>query len=139
MSTPAEYDAMTKEEQVAFDKQAREKEQAEQAGKLLNPFVIAELTVALPYSWTQDLETVSVSVPLPAGTRGKDCIVDIQRRKLKVQVKGSEPILEGELFNDISKDDSSWTIGKCLATDICSWSNLIIDSGIMNIEMEKVS
>jgi len=28
-----------------------------------------------------------------------------------VQVKGSEPILEGELFNDIAKDDSSWTIG----------------------------
>jgi hypothetical protein len=26
-------------------------------------------------------------------------------------VKGSDPILEGELFNDIAKDDSSWTIG----------------------------
>ncbi|KAK1925697.1 HSP20-like chaperone [Papiliotrema laurentii] len=109
MSTPAEYDAMTKEEQEAFDKQAREKEREEQA--------------ALPYSWTQDLETVTVSVPLPSGTRGKDCIVDIQRRKLKVQVKGSEPILEGELFEDIAKDDSSWTI----------------DGGVMTIELEKFS
>jgi hypothetical protein len=70
------------------------------------------ICLALPYSWTQDLETVTVSVPLPSGTRGKDCIVDIQRRKLKVQVKGSEPILEGELFEDIAKDDSSWTIGE---------------------------
>ena len=26
-------------------------------------------------------------------------------------MKGSDPILEGELFNDIAKDDSSWTIG----------------------------
>jgi hypothetical protein len=30
---------------------------------------------------------------------------------VQVQVKGSDPILEGELFNDIAKDDSSWTIG----------------------------
>jgi hypothetical protein len=33
----------------------------------------------------------------------------------QVQVKGSDPILEGELFNDIAKDDSSWTIGKSLS------------------------
>jgi hypothetical protein len=31
-------------------------------------------------------------------------------------VKGSDPILEGELFNDIAKDDSSWTIGKSLGS-----------------------
>jgi hypothetical protein len=35
----------------------------------------------------------------------------LERKKLKVQVKGSDPILEGELFDEIAKDDSSWTIG----------------------------
>jgi hypothetical protein len=34
----------------------------------------------------------------------------------QVQVKGSDPILQGELFNDIAKDDSSWTIGKTLSS-----------------------
>ena len=38
----------------------------------------------LPYSWAQDLNTVTVTVPLPKGTRGKDCIVVIEKRKLKV-------------------------------------------------------
>lgn len=79
---------------------------------------------ALPYKWSQDLNTVTVNVPLPAGTRGKDLVVVMDKRKLKVsstlrgslttqvQVKGAEqPIIEGELFEDIAKDDSSWTIG----------------------------
>jgi hypothetical protein len=84
------------------------------------------MRVALPYKWTQDLNTVTVSVPLPAGTRGKDCTVILEKKKLKVivcaesklwltepqvQVKGSsQAILDGELFNEIAKDDSSWTI-----------------------------
>ena len=67
--------------------------------------------IALPYSWTQDLETVSVTVPLPEGVKAKQCTIDIQRRKLKVAIKG-DIILEGELFNDISKDESSWTVGE---------------------------
>lgn len=110
------YDDMTKEEQDAYDKQERVREEQEQAG--------------LPYRWSQDLAVVSVVVDLPKGTRGKDLNVVIEKRKLKVcieyatetvdiilivakvQVKGSEPILEGALFNDVSKDDSSWTIGR---------------------------
>lgn len=39
---------------------------------------------ALPYSWTQDLGTVTITVPLPSGSRGKDVSVVIARRKLKV-------------------------------------------------------
>jgi hypothetical protein len=41
---------------------------------------------------------------------------DCSKADAKVQVKGSDPILEGELFNDIAKDDSSWTIGKTLSS-----------------------
>lgn len=52
-------------------------------------------------------------VPLPKGTRAKDLVVIMDKRKLKVQVKGAaEPIMEGELFEDIAKDDSSWSIGE---------------------------
>lgn len=40
----------------------------------------------LPYSWTQDLATATVTVPLPKGTRGKDLEVVIGKRKLKVGI-----------------------------------------------------
>ena len=107
---------LSKEEQDALDAQNKQREQAEQAGECvwLHGCTVhgPQLTTALPYKWSQDLQTVTVTVPLPSGTRARDCIVAIERKKLKVQVKGSEPILDGELFNDISKDDSSWTIGE---------------------------
>ncbi|WVQ61924.1 uncharacterized protein L199_000057 [Kwoniella botswanensis] len=104
------YDDLTKEEQAAHDAKEREREKEEQA--------------ALPYQWTQDLSTVTVTVPLPQGTKGKDVIVVMGKKKLKVQLKTSnEPILEGELFNDIISDESSWTI----------------DDGTLNIELEKLS
>ncbi|WWD09671.1 hypothetical protein V865_007799 [Kwoniella europaea PYCC6329] len=104
------YDDLTKEEQAEHDATERAREQAEQA--------------ALPYQWTQDLSTVTVTVPLPKGTKGKDINVVMGKKKLKVQLKTSnEPILEGELFNDIISDESSWTI----------------DDGTLNIELEKLS
>jgi hypothetical protein len=70
-----------------------------------------------------------VSVPLPKATRARDLTVVMQRRKLKaslaplqaacltsqVQLKSSsQAIIDGELFNDITVDDSSWTIRACL-------------------------
>ncbi|WVR06102.1 hypothetical protein IAU60_003131 [Kwoniella sp. DSM 27419] len=110
MTAEKAYDDMTKEEQAAHDASQRQREKDEQA--------------ALPYSWTQDLSTVTVTVPLPKGTRGKDLAVTMGKKKLKVQLKSAtEPILEGELFNDIIADDSSWTI----------------DDATLNIELEKLS
>ncbi|KAJ9112255.1 hypothetical protein QFC22_006339 [Naganishia vaughanmartiniae] len=82
------YDEMSKPEQEEHDKVARAKEQAEQD--------------ALPYKWTQDLNTATVTITLPAGTRARD---------LNVQLKSqSEPILEGELFAEIKEEDSTWSI-----------------------------
>jgi len=64
------YDDMTEDERAVHDKAAREKEVAEQA--------------ALPYRWSQDLANVTVNVDLPKGTRGKDLVVVMEKRKLKV-------------------------------------------------------
>ncbi|KAF3081424.1 hypothetical protein TWF569_001732 [Orbilia oligospora] len=77
-------------------KAAREKEQAEQA--------------TLPYKWTQALEEVDITVALPAGTRGRDLIVDIKLTGLKVGLKGKEPLFEGTLYKPIHLDDSTWSI-----------------------------
>ncbi|KAF3187577.1 hypothetical protein TWF788_001803 [Orbilia oligospora] len=77
-------------------KAAREKEQAEQA--------------TLPYKWTQALEEVDITVALPAGTRGRDLVVDIKLTGLKVGLKGKEPLFEGTLYKPIHLDDSTWSI-----------------------------
>ncbi|KIR38811.1 nuclear movement protein nudC [Cryptococcus deuterogattii 99/473] len=104
------YDKLSKEERDVHDQQQLEKEKKEQA--------------ELPYSWTQELATATVTVPLPKGTRGKDLEVVIGKRKLKVKLKSSPlPILEGELYNDIVVDDSSWTI----------------DDGTLTVELDKLS
>lgn len=52
--------------------------------ELETPFEDAKLTPALPYTWSQELKTVSVNVPLPAGTRARDLTVVMNRNKLKV-------------------------------------------------------
>ncbi|KIK05466.1 hypothetical protein K443DRAFT_640060 [Laccaria amethystina LaAM-08-1] len=91
-----EYDKLSKEERDARDKEDRAREIAEQA--------------ALPYSWTQELGEVDVTVPVPKGTRGKQLNVVIQKKKLVVGLKGQEPILSGELCKEIKVEDSTWTL-----------------------------
>jgi hypothetical protein len=70
----------TPSEREATDKEAKAKEQAEQA--------------ALPYKWDQTIEDVDVTVPVPANIKGRDLNVVLTKTKLKVGLKGQEPILE---------------------------------------------
>ncbi|KAI0825048.1 nuclear movement protein nudC [Trametes gibbosa] len=96
MSSTSDYDKLSKEEREVREKEDREREAAEQA--------------ALPYSWTQELGEVDITVPVPSGTRARDLNVVIQKKKLSVGLKGKEPILSGELCKDIKIDDSTWTL-----------------------------
>ena len=54
------------------------------------------------YSWTQTLGEAVVDVPVPPGTKGKMCDVSITAKRLRVGLKGQEPILDGELFDAVS-------------------------------------
>jgi hypothetical protein len=85
------YDDMSMEERAEFDKQAKQKEEEEQSST--SEFDIAKnaeladrgrTLLALPYKWNQDLTSVSVTVPLPDGTRAKNLNVEIKKTKLKV-------------------------------------------------------
>jgi len=49
-------------------------------------------------------------VPVPKGTRARDLVVVISKKKLSVGFKGKEPILVGDLCQDIKVEDSTWTL-----------------------------
>lgn len=48
----------------------------------------------LPYKWTQTIAEVELSIPVPAGTRARDLIVEIKSQSIKVGLRGKEPIIE---------------------------------------------
>lgn len=67
--------------------------------------------VDLPYKWDQTLQDVTMTIPVPANTRGKDLHVDIDAKTLRVKlVRDNESIVDGELFKSVATDDCTWTI-----------------------------
>merc|ERR1711894_498323 len=63
------------------------------------------------YNWTQTLEEIDLRVPLPMALKGKDLIVEIKRKHLKVAIKGKpESIIDGELLHDVKVEECLWNI-----------------------------
>lgn len=63
------------------------------------------------YVWTQTLEELVVSVPLPDNTRGRDLNVVMNKTRLKVGLKGhKDAIVDDKLTHAIIVDDSFWTV-----------------------------
>jgi len=63
------------------------------------------------YSWTQTLEEVELRVSLPTPCRARDLLVEIGKKKLKVQLKGtSEALIDGELEAEVKVEDCIWNL-----------------------------
>lgn len=64
------------------------------------------------YVWTQTLSELTVNVPLPENTRGRDLNVVIGKKHLKVALKSNKdsPIVDAPLTKPIICDDSFWTV-----------------------------
>ncbi|KAF8506925.1 nuclear movement protein nudC [Russula emetica] len=91
-----DYDKLSPAEREIRDKADRQREAEEQA--------------ALPYSWKQFLQDVDIVVPVPKGTRARDLVVVITKKKLSVGLKGNDPIMAGELCQDVKVEESTWTL-----------------------------
>jgi len=62
--------------------------------------------MALEYTWDQDFYYLTITIPIEEDIKKKDVNVDFSFKYLKIQVK--DKVLEGELYNNIAVDESSW-------------------------------
>lgn len=71
-------------------------------------------TVPDRYVWTQTLAEVTVNVPVPDGTRGRDLNVKIGPKGLRVALRGDggkmQTLVDATLCKPIVCDDSFWTV-----------------------------
>jgi len=64
------------------------------------------------YVWTQTLQDIDVRISIPENLKGKDLKVVIEKRRLLVGIKGKPPIVNGDLHDAVSVEESSWTVDK---------------------------
>ncbi|OQS04689.1 nuclear migration protein nudC, partial [Thraustotheca clavata] len=63
------------------------------------------------YTWTQSLQDLTVSIPIPKGTKSKDLNVKFTQSTLCVKMKGKdEPVVEGKFGGKIKVEDSLWSL-----------------------------
>ncbi|KAK6117697.1 hypothetical protein DH2020_048549 [Rehmannia glutinosa] len=62
------------------------------------------------YSWGQSLSEVTITVPVPAGTKSRFITCEIKKNHVKVGLKGQPPVIDGELFQPVKVDDCFWSL-----------------------------
>jgi len=95
-------------ENTEADKKEEEDEDEDDKGKIKPN---AGNGADLPnYKWTQTLEELELRVPLPMAVKSRDMICDLQKRHLKIGLKGHPLIIDGDLEADVKVEESAWVL-----------------------------
>lgn len=62
------------------------------------------------YSWGQTLEEIELRVPLGGVYKGKDVEVSIEKKHLRVSVRGQPPIIDADFPKEVKVEESAWII-----------------------------
>jgi hypothetical protein len=63
------------------------------------------------YTWAQTLQDVSITFPVPAGTKSKDVTVEFKAGSIKVLLRGAPaPLLQAPLPKRVKPDGCEWTL-----------------------------
>mmetsp|Transcript_18320 Transcript_18320/g.50858 ORF Transcript_18320/g.50858 Transcript_18320/m.50858 type:complete len:363 (-) Transcript_18320:938-2026(-) len=100
------------------------------------------------YVWTQTLSELSVSIPVPDNTRGRDLNVTIARNHLKAALRSAdkgEYLINAPLTKTIICDDSFWTIedGNRLAINLqklnqMEWWDSVCQDDPVKLNVQKI-
>ncbi|KAI3916536.1 hypothetical protein MKW92_019357 [Papaver armeniacum] len=102
---PEKEESMPKKEESASSDDKPEKEQS---GKRV-PNKGNGLDMET-YSWGQSLPEVTISIPVPAGTKSKSVICEIKKNHIKVGLKGQPCIIDADFCQSVKVDDCFWSI-----------------------------
>ncbi|KAI9702368.1 MAG: hypothetical protein M1836_000847 [Candelina mexicana] len=103
---------------------------------------------ALPYKWTQTIQDVDITVPVPGNIKGRDLEVVLAKNKLKVAVKGQTPIIDVWLSTYIYYGDIKLTLHmlqqgdlpKAIHVDESTWTLEPVSNGKeVSIHLDKVN
>lgn len=87
------------------------------------------------YNWGQTLQEVELRVPLGGAFKARDLIVSIEKKHLKVGIKGQPPIIDGDFPKEVKLEESTWVLEdkKTILLNIekvnkMEWWNKLIES-----------
>jgi len=96
------------------------------------------------YNWGQTLQEVELRVPLGGAYKAKDLVVSIEKKYLKVGIKGQPLIIDGEFPKDVKMEESTWVLEdkKCVMLQLekvnkMEWWNKLVTSDV-EINTKKV-
>lgn len=135
---------VAKEAEAATDDKAKEDDEEDEAdkGKMKpNDRNGADLD---KYNWGQTLQEIELRVPLGGAYKAKDLVVSIEKKHLKIGIKGQPLIIDGDFPKEVKLDESTWVLEdkKTLLLNIEKvnkmewWNKLVVED--IEINTKKV-